>query len=79
MLLQIPFSLKKKKNNCGLKKNMVLFEVNSTPATPLDKSQPLVSFNHEWGEENAIHSWLSTSTPLHPIFIIKKMVLKLLV
>lgn len=31
---------------------MVLFEVNSTPATPLDKSQPLVSFNHEWGEEN---------------------------
>lgn len=31
---------------------MVLFEVNLPPATPLDKSQPLASISHEWGEEN---------------------------
>lgn len=47
-------------------KNMVLFEVNSTPATPLEKSQPLVSFNHEWGEKTLFSdSWFTEITPLY--------------
>jgi len=50
---------------------MVLFEVNSTPATPLDKSQPLVSFNREWGGSK-LCSWLREITPRCLIFVTHK-------
>lgn len=47
---------------------MVLFEVNSTPATPLEQSQPLVSFNHEWGEKTLFTDpWFREITPLYLI------------
>lgn len=59
---------------------MVLFEVNSTPATPWEKAQPLVSFIHEWGGR---FSSLIPSSERSPHCIqslaLTKMVLKLLV
>lgn len=43
---------------------MVLFEVNSTPATPLEKSQPLASFKHEWGEKTLPDRWFRDHPPV---------------